>query len=60
MAHHSAVYNPPSLQFGFKKSDVTEKQVAGRFDRAARFFRGINLQRTTTTRHVLLPKGLAT
>lgn len=36
--HSAAIYNPPSLQFGFKKSDVTEKQVAGRFDGAARFF----------------------
>lgn len=37
MAHHPAIYNPHHFSLALK-SDVTEKQVADRFDRAARFF----------------------
>lgn len=56
--HHSALYNLHHCMA--LKSDVTGKQVAGRFDSTARFFRRINLERTTTTCHVLVLKGLAT
>lgn len=52
-------YDPHHFALALK-SDVTGKQVEGRFDRAARFLRRINLQRSTTTCHVLVLKGLAT